>query len=119
MTNIELIQKIRAEIERRIEESRTRQKNLEDIGQENAGIVEEHIRATLKALLTFLSTIESEEPTIPDDLDNEIHRFFDECIEVYEVPLCGKVKERVITVDCYEITASHFAKWGAEHAKND
>ena len=46
------------------------------------------------------------------DLDEEVHRFFEECIEVHEVPLYGKVKERVIPVDCYEITARHFAKWG-------
>ena len=46
------------------------------------------------------------------DLDEEVDRFFEDCIEVYEVPLYGKVKERVITVDCYEITARHFYRLG-------
>lgn len=62
MTNAELLTKIKAEIERRIAESKTRQKNLEDVGQRDANIVEEHIRATLKALLSFLSTPEAEKP---------------------------------------------------------
>lgn len=59
----------------------------------------------------------SGKPMNPDGVDEEVHRFFEECIEVHEVPLYGKVKEGVITVDCYEITARHFAKWGAEHLK--
>lgn len=70
-----------------------------------------------KRLLSFLDTLESEKPMDQEGLDEEIHRFFEECIEVHEVPLYGKVKEDVIPVDCYEITAFHFAKWGAEHAK--
>ena len=68
-------------------------------------------------VLSFLSTLESEKPMDLDGLDEEVHSFFDECIEVYEVPLYGKVKEEVITADCYEITARHFAQWGAEHLK--
>jgi len=51
------------------------------------------------------------------DLDEEVHRFFEECIEVHEVPLYGKVKERVIRVDCYEITARHFYELGLNAKK--
>lgn len=53
--------------------------------------------------------LQQEQPS--EDLEKEVHRFFDECIEVYEVPLYGKVKERVIAVDNYELTARHFAEW--------
>ena len=49
-----------------------------------------------------------------NDLDEEIHRFFDDCIDVHEVKLYGNISERVIPVDCYELTARHFAKWGEE-----
>lgn len=51
------------------------------------------------------------------DLDEEVHRFFEECIEVHEVPLYGKVKERVISVDCYEIIARHFYSLGLNARK--
>lgn len=71
----------------------------------------------LDELQTRLLKEESEKPMDLDGLDEEVHSFFDECIEVYEVPLYGKVKEEVITADCYEITARHFAQWGAEHLK--
>ena len=95
------IEKIKAEIERL--------KSIEypcDNSQQATGFFN-----ALDRMTDFLDTIESEKPIIPDGLDEEVHRFFDECIEVHEVPLYGKVKENVITADCYEITARHFAKW--------
>lgn len=46
-----------------------------------------------------------------DNLDDEIHRFFADCIDVHEAKLYGNTSERVIPVDCYEMTARHFAKW--------
>ena len=46
-----------------------------------------------------------------NDLDEEINRFFDDCIDVHEAKLYGNISERVIPVDCYEMTARHFAKW--------
>ena len=45
-----------------------------------------------------------------NDLDEEIERFFDECIEVHDAKIYG-VNKQVITVDCYELTARHFAQW--------
>lgn len=115
MTNAELLSKIKAEIERRHNYEKEMYCDTKPDGRPNNGWAESlAIMGVLEELLSFLSTLESEKPTIPDDLDNEVHRFFDECIEVYEVPLYGKVKERVITVDCYEITARHFAQWGAK-----
>lgn len=55
-----------------------------------------------------------------NNLDDEIQRFFDECIEVHDAKIYG-VDERVITVDCYELTARHFAQWQKEQkpAEND
>lgn len=55
---------------------------------------------------------QEEQPITANDLDEEIHRFFDECIDVHEAKLYGSLSERVIPVDCYELTARHFAKWG-------
>lgn len=61
-------------------------------------------------ILDLVTTLQQEQPEV--DLEKEIHRFFEECIEVHDVPLYGKVKERVIRADCYEITAYHFYKLG-------
>ena len=58
--------------------------------------------------------LDSEKSEIPTNLDEEIKRFFNECIEVYEAKING-VDERVIEVSCYELTARHFAKWASEH----
>jgi len=55
---------------------------------------------------------QKEQSITANDLDEEIHRFFDDCIDVHEAKLCGSISERVIPVDCYELTARHFAKWG-------
>lgn len=91
MTNAELIQKIRNEIERQLE---------------NLGISDEAILVSgeLSELLSFLDTIESEKPIPQDELEKEINRFRtifqDEC------------DPRVINE-----VARHFAQWGAEHAK--
>ena len=55
---------------------------------------------------------QEEQSITANDLDKEIKRFFDDCIDVHEAKLYGSISERVIPVDCYEITARHFAKWG-------
>ena len=60
--------------------------------------------------LALIDSLQQEPPEV--DLEKEVHRFFEDCIEVYEVPLYGKVKEGVISVDCYEITARHFYELG-------
>ena len=51
-----------------------------------------------------------EQKPLTDDLDQEVHRFFEECITVHDAKIYG-VEERVIPVDCYEVTARHFASW--------
>lgn len=63
-----------------------------------------------KSFIDYLEK-QKEQSITANDLDEEIHRFFDDCIEVHDAKIYG-VDERVITVDCYEITARHFAKWG-------
>ena len=54
---------------------------------------------------------QKEQSITANDLDEEIHRFFDDCIDVHEAKLYGSISERVIPVDCYELTARHFAQW--------
>ena len=60
-------------------------------------------------LLAWLEK-QKEQSITANDLDEEIHRFFDGCIDVHEAKLYGNISERVIPVDCYELTARHFAK---------
>ena len=68
-------------------------------------------------ILSIIASLQQEQPEV--DLEKEIHRFFEDCIEVHEVPLYGKVKERVISVDCYEITAYHFYSLGLNARKDE
>ena len=62
MTNAELIQKIKAEIERRMKEL---DEQIVDIYDSKAVLRKDE----LQKLLSFLSTLESEKPIIPDDLE--------------------------------------------------
>ena len=56
--------------------------------------------------------VQKEQSITVNDLDEEVHRFFDDCIDVHETKLYGNISERVIPLVCYELTARHFAKWG-------
>lgn len=69
-----------------------------------------------KSFIDYLEK-QKEQSITANDLDEEIHRFFDDCIEVHDAKIYG-VDERVITVDCYEITARHFAKWGEKQKEH-
>lgn len=62
---------------------------------------------------SYLAYLEKqkEQSITANDLDEEIKRFFDDCIDVHEAKLYGNISERVIPVGCYELTARHFAKW--------
>ena len=53
-----------------------------------------------------------------EDLDDEIERFYNECIIVHEAKVYNRI-ERVIEIENYEIVARHFAKWGAEHVADN
>lgn len=66
-----------------------------------------HLRKAFAALEK-----QKEQSITAKSLDEEIRRFFDDCIDVHEAKLYGSISERVIPVDCYELTARHFAKWG-------
>ena len=88
MTNAELIAKIKAEIERRIEE----------LNKDKYISIDAQVCRTseLNYLLRFLSTLESEKPT---DLEEEINRYLhEECSDDDEPGI-------------HEI-AEHFAEWG-------
>ena len=69
-----------------------------------------------KSFIDYLEK-QKEQSITANDLDEEIHRFFDDCIEVHDAKIYG-VDERVITVDCYEITARHFAEF-THHETNE
>lgn len=66
---------------------------------------------SLKECLSWLKKQKEQKTPMSNDLDEEIERFFDECIEAHDAKIYG-VNKQVITVDCYELTARHFAKWG-------
>lgn len=54
-----------------------------------------------------------------EDLDAEVKRFFDECVVVHAAKIYGGDTVKVIAVSNYELTARHFAEWGAEHARKE
>lgn len=96
MTNAELIQKIRAEIERRIALYSSLSEDTV-----NPNRIDED-----RQLLSFLSTLEEEKPMNQEGLEEEIKRYGKE-----EMPV-------VLESDLNDI-ARHFAEWGKEHAKID
>ena len=80
--------------------------------------IEEHPerKERINEMLAYLEK-QKEQSITANDLDEEIHRFFNDCIDVHEAKLYGSINERVIPVDCYEITARHFAKWAEKQKK--
>lgn len=106
MTNAELIQTIRAEIERRKEEAYNSILPDEPKYRTHYKVGKKEL---CEELLSFLSTLESEEP-VQDELEKEMDRFF-ETMPVLE--------HENIFEDTFKNIARHFAKWGAEHAKID
>ena len=112
-----IIEKVKAEIERR------RDSYLKAHGK--YGRDADYIAATEDLrLLEFLDTIELEKPMNPEGLEEEIDRFFGiyrkdgKTYAIKDDEECVDWK-----MDCnpdFEIAfASHFAQWGAEHAKID
>ena len=99
MTNAELIQTIKAEIERRLKDYW--KICFYDVKTYNE---DSNVRE-LKELLSFICTREESEKKAmnQDGLEEEIKRYYDDW-----------------DGDCrYVQTARHFAKWGAEHANID
>jgi hypothetical protein len=90
MTNAELIAKIRAEIEKRLEQI------IPFVATDTGSTICE-----LKGLLSFLNTLE--EP-VCEELNEEIKRM------MAKMPLFVKGKDQIAF-------ARHFAEWGAEHLK--
>jgi len=91
MTNAELIAKIKVEIEKL-----------------KTFYGELHTDFVCEKLLSFLDTLESENPMNQDELEDEMDRYFE------TMP----VLEHENIFDCtFQNIARHFAKWGSEHAK--
>lgn len=96
MTNAELIQAIRNEIEKRIK-------------NKNAF----RARGELLELLSFLDTLESEKPS--EGLEKEITTWIPAHISGGENGIWKECREAI--TEWGGIVARHFAEWGAEHLK--
>lgn len=94
-----IIEQIKAEIERRLLEK--------DHGFED-GEAEYGYNTCLKDMRCFLSSIESEKPMNQEELEEEIVRFEDWMETYNQVDYPTSFTTRDI--------ARHFAEWGAEHA---
>ena len=95
MTNTEIIQAIKAEIERRLLEK--------DHGFEDEADYGYHV--CLKDMKHFISTLESEKPiNMDEELNEEIKK------EMVKLPFFIRGKDQIAY-------ARHFAQWGAEHLK--
>ena len=110
-----IIEKIRAEIERRI-------KSWQTIGEhspEGQGKDTCVSRVTeLTDLLSFLSVLEKEEkPMNPTTQEQPVCEGLEEEYKNYveDDPVYSKLVNRVVGLSI----ARHFAKWGAEHLKNE
>lgn len=93
---MELIQQIKAEVERRIK------RNKEEYAPD--GLFE--VQDNLAKLLSFLSTLESEKPM---ELEEEVKRYYSDNFEY--------LSSDQPTLSILTNIARHFAKWGAEHLK--
>lgn len=109
MTN-EIIQAIKAEIERRIKEL---DEQIVDIYDSKAVLRKDE----LQKLLSFLSTLESEKPMNQDELEEEIHKYNKERFDEYFPEQDGDFISEVDFMTCLGRVARHFAQWGAEHLK--
>ena len=105
MTNAELIQKIRTEIER-LKDEYTDIVIDSHYGAVNAN----HVVDDLEQLLSFLSTIEKSEKPLQEGLEEEINRLWESFADEMEGPHN--------LFDIYVRLAHHFAKWGAEHFRD-
>lgn len=96
MTNAELIQKIRNEIERRYKEF-----------DGKTGDIATASRLAYLDVISFLSTLEeSEKPMNQEGLEEEYKDY------VERDPVYSKLVNRIAGLDI----ARHFAQWGAEHS---
>lgn len=100
MTNAELIQKIRAEIERLIEES--------DFDES----------ANLYSLLSFLDTLELEKP-MQEGLEEEIHEYNKERFDEYFPEQDGDFISEVDFMTCLDRVARHFYDLGLNARKEN
>ncbi len=114
MTNAELIQKIRNEIERRkAYQKQMYERRLPD-GRPNYDWAESlAIMRELEELLSFLDTLESEKPMNQDELEKEYQEF---CKD-YPFPWSSQYVNREYIDELCLSVARHFAQWGAEHLK--
>lgn len=101
MTNAELLAKIKAEIQRRIEHHDSLASNAES---EMIANLEIGAAQALDDILPFLSTLELEKPMNQRGLEREIER----CLwQLSDDPSNEELR----------MFARHFAEWGAEHLK--
>ena len=110
MMNTEIIQAIKAEIERRIKEL-----NKDKYISADAQVCRTR---ELNYLLRFISTLESEKP-MQEGLEEEIERYLSTEWELDEdLNKDAPIYIYDCTWDDLKILARHFAKWGAEHFRD-
>ena len=113
MTNAELIQKIRNEIERNRQAIRVLNEHTAPKQMSKTCAIFQYSDSILSELLSFLSTLESENP-MQEGLDEELDRFIASGKSV-TVEDCGTYK---VSYHDFKKVARHFAKGGAEHLKS-
>ena len=106
MTNTEIIQAIKAEIERRIHSIETCPFIEAEFG---ASVKRDGELIAYKDLLSFLDTLESEKP-MQEGLEEELDRFIASGKSV-TIEDCGTYK---VSYHDFNKVARHFAEWGKE-----
>lgn len=100
-----IIEQIKAEIERRINELSEAETNFREEGCDSISAFLISGISELQKILSFISTLESEKPMNQDEeLNEEIKK------EMAKLPFFIRGKDLIAF-------ARHFAKWGAEHLK--
>lgn len=103
MTNTELISKIKAEIERRVDILATVSVKQEKDGDSEMSTYYHGKAVSLEELLSFLSTLESEKPMSQEELEEEINRTYHD----------GSVADTSdLDHNSYENIARHFYELG-------
>lgn len=116
MTNAELISKIKAEIERRVDILATVSVKQAKDGDSEMSTYYHGKAVSLEELIPFLSTLESEKPIIPVELERAVVDYFEGYWPGMETAeQCNT--DLHFTPPAIMRLARHFAQWGAEHLK--
>ena len=114
MTNAELLAKIKIEVEKRLKNTRD---YMNGVGMKYKGPKYHASRgreSAYDAILSFLSTLESEKPMNQEGLNEEISKSI-ENLEGCTTKINDNPEYHLISDEDIRKFARHFAEWGAEH----